>query len=148
MADELHSSDLTAETLPVTFIALKAFVASILILGLISPLCLCGEAVTESHAATAEALSSCQAGHHHHPERDSDEPDSEHSHSHSEVRMSVSNEIPIPAASDVELMDWSIVAVRLDGEFAPAAIAFPKNDSMRPPPWEESSRAISGVFLI
>ncbi len=128
---------------------LKTIVSVFVVLGLLSPLCLCGGVASDAHTAVTKAGESCHAAHGEdgHEHRHSDREDPGHSHSHSELRQLASSPVSVPPVPAAELPDWQWLplAPRLQTS---SDKRFPRFDSSGPPVSRRSHASVTSVFLI
>ncbi|MCB1228719.1 MAG: hypothetical protein KDN19_00540 [Verrucomicrobiae bacterium] len=89
---------------------LKTIVSVFLVLGLMSPLCLCGAAVNDAHTPVTKAGASCHADHsapdHEHQRDEAPEPG--HFHSHTDMRQAAPNPVSLPPIPPAGLADWAL----------------------------------------
>lgn len=126
---------------------LKTLVSIILILGLMSPICLCGAVATESHAAATKATE-CHTDHHH-SEHGEEQPHHapDHKHSHSDFRVNASGAVALPAIPMMDLADWAVVLPDIELSVVDAPI-WAKDWTSVPDFSRWKSPSATGVFLI
>ena len=122
----------------------------LLALGLMSPLCLCGDAVTESHTTTSKVsgcqLNHCHGGHQHEDGEDTDGPAPRHSHSHSDARLAVSGAVNLPLIPTFDLADWAVVIPTAEMRAVTAPLLEVAADEASPP--RRCDAPVTGVFLV
>lgn len=96
---------MTEANLPVNFDAVKIFVAFLLVIGLLSPMCLCGAVVTGSHGV---AVCDDTHGHSHGDQGGVPVQDSEHQHAHSDFRMMAASAVSLPTVPSTDLAEWLV----------------------------------------
>lgn len=122
----------------------------LLALGLMSPLCLCGDAVTESHTTATKAsgcqVNHCHGGHQQEDREDSDGPAPLHTHSHSDARLAVSGAVNLPVIPTFDLADWAVVIPSAEVWDITTMATEDAGDDSDPP--NRCDAPVTGVFLV
>lgn len=125
---------------------MKSFVAILLVIGLLSPMCLCGAVVSGGHGAVV-----CDGAHGHSHGNDGEKPaeDSEHDHAHTDFRVLTAGAVTLPSVPASDLAEWAVgfrFSEPRGSDFSPPVEGWP--DETRLSRSDGTAPAVTGVFRL